>query len=35
MVKTVVMPNETLAGANVLSNQNDTQDSITIKLEGK
>jgi hypothetical protein len=29
------MPNETLAGDAARSTQNDTQDSITIKVEGK
>ena len=29
------MPSETLAGADVLSNQNETQDKITIKVAGK
>ena len=35
IVKTDVIPNETLAGADVLSNQNETQDKITIKVAGK
>ena len=34
MVRTVVTPSPTLAGAEPLSSQNDTQDMVTIRLEG-
>jgi hypothetical protein len=35
IVRTVVMPSETLAGDDVLSSQNDTVDRITIRVDGK